>query len=58
MEAKRKAVDALSGQDFEPGVAQYWAQFFGVRALLQATDILVPNFTISRVVPVNYSKTC
>jgi hypothetical protein len=28
MEAKRKAVADLSGQDFEPGVAQNWAQFF------------------------------
>jgi Phage integrase family len=28
MEAKRKAVDTLSGADFEPGVAQNWAQFF------------------------------
>ena len=28
MEAKRKAVDSLSGADFEPGVAQNWAQFF------------------------------
>jgi integrase len=28
MEAKRKAVDDLSGTDFEPGVAQNWAQFF------------------------------
>ena len=28
MEAKRKAVDTLSGTDFEPGVAQKWAQFF------------------------------
>jgi len=27
MEAKRKAVDDLSGKDFEPGVAQNWAQF-------------------------------
>ena len=27
-EAKRKAVDTLSGSDFEPGVAQNWAQFF------------------------------
>ena len=27
MEAKRKAVDTLSGKDFEPGVAQNWAQF-------------------------------
>jgi len=27
MEAKRKAVDTLSGTDFEPGVAQNWAQF-------------------------------
>jgi integrase len=27
MEAKRKAVDDLSGTDFEPGVAQNWAQF-------------------------------
>jgi len=30
MEAKRRAVDDLSGTDFEPGVAQNWAQFFGV----------------------------
>jgi hypothetical protein len=28
MEAKRRAVDDLSGADFEPGVAQNWAQFF------------------------------
>jgi integrase len=28
MEAKRHAVDNLSGTDFEPGVAQNWAQFF------------------------------
>jgi len=28
MEAKRRAVDDLSGIDFEPGVAQNWAQFF------------------------------
>jgi hypothetical protein len=28
MEAKRKAVDALSGANFEPVVAQNWAQFF------------------------------
>ena len=27
MEAKRKAVDTLRGQDFEPSVAQTWAQF-------------------------------
>jgi hypothetical protein len=27
-EAKRRAVDDLSGIDFEPGVAQNWAQFF------------------------------
>jgi integrase len=27
MEAKRKAVDTLSGTNFEPGVAQNWAQF-------------------------------
>ena len=26
--AKRNAVDTLSGTDFEPGVAQNWAQFF------------------------------
>jgi len=30
MEAKRKAVDTLSGKDFEPSVAQNWAQFFEV----------------------------
>ncbi len=29
MEAKRRAVDNLSGADFEPGVAQNWAQFRG-----------------------------
>jgi hypothetical protein len=28
MEAKRRAVDDLSGTDFAPGVAQNWAQFF------------------------------
>jgi len=28
MEAKRRAADDLSGTDFEPGVAQNWAQFF------------------------------
>jgi hypothetical protein len=28
MEAKRRAVDTLSGANFEPGVAQNWAQFF------------------------------
>jgi integrase len=28
MEAKRRAVDDLSGTEFEPGVAQNWAQFF------------------------------
>ena len=28
MEAKRKAVDTLNGTDFEPRVAQNWAQFF------------------------------
>jgi integrase len=28
MEAKRAAVDTLSGADFEPGVAQNWAHFF------------------------------
>src|SRR6202035_2810337 len=28
MEAKRRAVGDLSGTDFEPGVAQNWAQFF------------------------------
>jgi hypothetical protein len=28
MEAKRLAVDHLSGTDFEPAVARNWAQFF------------------------------
>jgi integrase len=28
MEAKRRAVEDLSGEDFEPSVAQNWAQFF------------------------------
>jgi hypothetical protein len=27
MEAKRNAENTLSGQDFEPGVTQNWAQF-------------------------------
>ena len=27
-EAKRRAVDTLSGADVEPGVAQNWVQFF------------------------------
>ena len=27
MEAKRRAVDGLSGADFAPGVPQNWAQF-------------------------------
>ena len=27
-EAKRRAVDMLSGAEFEPTVAQNWAQFF------------------------------
>ena len=29
MEAKRRAVDDLSGKDFEPGVAQNWPSFLG-----------------------------
>jgi hypothetical protein len=32
MEAKRRAVDDLSGTDFEPGVAQNWAQLSVVEA--------------------------
>ena len=28
MEAKRRAVDTLSGADFDAAVAQNWAQFF------------------------------
>ena len=28
MEAKRRAVDDFTGTDFEPSVAQNWAQFF------------------------------
>ena len=28
MALKRRAVDTLSGADFEPGVAQDWAQIF------------------------------
>ena len=28
MDAKRRAVDTLSGTDFEPGAAQNWAQYF------------------------------
>ncbi len=28
MEAKRKAVDTLSGTDIDAGVAQNWAQYF------------------------------
>jgi hypothetical protein len=36
MEAKRRAVDTLSGTDFEPGVAQNWAQFFVSRGSEEA----------------------
>jgi integrase len=36
LEAKRKAVDNLSGTDFEPGVAQNWAQFFVSRKPAEA----------------------
>jgi hypothetical protein len=36
---KRRAVDDLSGKDFEPGVAQNWAQFFGVHPCSE-TDFL------------------
>ncbi len=28
MEAKRRTVDTVSAADFEPGVAQNWAQLF------------------------------
>src|SRR5215470_10334032 len=39
MEAKRKAVDTLSGTDFEPGVAQNWAQFFVSEKLDEANSL-------------------
>ena len=39
MEAKRRAVDDLSGKDFEPGVAQNWAQLGGVHPFSE-TDFL------------------
>jgi integrase len=39
MEAKRRAVDDLSGTDFAPGVAQNWAQFFEVHPFIE-TDFL------------------
>ena len=39
MEAKRRAVDTLSGKDFEPGVAQNWAQFFVSRKPDEANSL-------------------
>jgi integrase len=39
MEAKRRAVDDLSGTDFEPGVAQNWAQFFISEKLDEANSL-------------------
>jgi hypothetical protein len=33
MKAKRRAVDDQSGTDFEPGVAQNWAQFLVNKAV-------------------------
>jgi hypothetical protein len=39
MEAKRRAVDDLSGTDFEPGVAQNWAQFFVSETLDEANSL-------------------
>jgi len=39
MEAKRKAVDTLNGTDFEPGVAQNWAQFFVSEKLDEANSL-------------------
>jgi hypothetical protein len=39
MEAKRRAADDLSATDFEPGVAQNWAQVFGVHPCSE-TDFL------------------
>jgi integrase len=39
MEAKRRAVDDLSGTDFEPGVAQNWAQFFVSEKLDEANSL-------------------
>jgi integrase len=39
MEAKRRAVDDLSGTDFEPGVAQNWAQFFVSETAIEAKSL-------------------
>lgn len=39
MEAKRRAVDTLSGADFEPGVAQNWAQFFVSEKPVEASPL-------------------
>ena len=39
MEAKRRAVDDLSGTDFEPSVAQNWVQFFGSEASDEANSL-------------------
>jgi integrase len=39
MDAKRRAVDDLSGTDFEPGVAQNWAQFFVSETLDEANSL-------------------
>jgi len=41
MEAKRRAVDDLSGTDFEPGVAQNWAQFFVSEKSEQANSLKI-----------------
>ena len=39
MEAKRRAVDDLSGTDFAPGVAQNWAQLFVSEKLAEANSL-------------------
>ena len=41
MEAKRRAVDDLSGTDFEPGVAQNWAQYFISEKLDEAKSLKI-----------------
>jgi hypothetical protein len=39
MEAKRRAVDDLSGNHFAPGVARNWAQFFVLKKLDEANSL-------------------
>jgi hypothetical protein len=39
MEAERRIVDYVSGTDFEPGMAQNWAEFFVSERLDEAKSL-------------------